>query len=249
MRHLIKVGESDGVEVVGILNQGTMDTGMNRNRIAREFMNGYKVHQAKWLYWIDADNVNKPGTIRRALDVAGDNRTLVGGLYYKKFGKPWPVAFEKMEDGRYGSIRAWTTGEIFPVDAMGMNSLLSHISVYKDIDKAYIALQRASGGVVAIHREDIEGDLFNNMTDVADEKVINGLWSQRLYNPEKPIDVPFFVLEHGRTEDYHFFEKARRLGHKLWLDTSIEADHLTPSKVGGAEFRKALDAGEMQPDA
>ena len=56
------------------------------------------------------------------------------------------------------------------------------------------------------------------------------------------VNVQFFELRFGRTEDMGFFEKARRVGHQLWLDTSVECGHLKEQAITGKEYREGTNS-------
>jgi len=227
-----------GIEFVDVFNHGTMRTDGNRNVIARHFLKS----EAEWLFWVDADNVNPVASVRRLLDTAGNERTLVCGIYYTKEKNPIPVVYIHKKDGRYRHLTQWERGEIIQIDAAGMNCVLMHRSVLEDIDKNYVSLRLTNGGDIAVHRDDIEGDVFEDVGDQTDNKVIDGQFRLRVYTPTEPINVPFFELRFGRTEDMNFFEKARRSGHQLWLDTSVECGHLKENAITGKEYREGTNS-------
>lgn len=222
------------IEFVDVFQHGTMRTDGNRNVIARRFLKS----AADWIFWVDADNVNPIASVRRLLDTAGETRTLVSGLYFTKEKNPIPVVYVHRENGRYRHLTQWERGEIIPVDAAGMNCCLMHRSVLEDIDKNYVSLRMTFGGDIAVHRDDIEGDVFKEKSDPTDNKIIDGQWRFRVFTPTEPVNVPFFELRFGRTEDMGFFEKARRCGHQLWLDTSVECGHLKYNAITGKEYRE-----------
>ncbi len=219
-----------GIELVDVLTETTMATDANRNSIASSFLDNT---DADWLWWIDADNPVVLGGIKRLLETG---RKLVTGLYVYKGDEPYPVAYNRTEDGRYESLRPWSRGEIIPVDGAGLGTLLSHRDVYEEIRKQYIPMQRADGGIIAVHQDDIQGDYFNSMVSENDGKVIDGVMHQRVFEPTVDAKVPFFALEMGRTEDIGFFEKAKRVGFDLWVDTSVEVAHLTQTKKKPQEY-------------
>lgn len=226
------------IEFVDVFVHSTMRTDGNRNWIARNFLQS----DAEWLFWVDADNINPVASIRRLLDTASNGKTLVSGLYFTKEKNPIPVVYVHAKDGRYRPLTQWERGEIIPIEAAGMNCCLMHRSVLEDIDKHYVALRMTYGGDIAVHRDDIVGDVFEDVGDPTDNKVIDGQWRFRVYSPAEPVNVPFFELRFGRTEDMGFFEKARRVGHRLWLDTSVECGHLKHAPVTGKEYREGTNS-------
>jgi hypothetical protein len=224
-----------GLELVDILDEHTMRTDTNRNRIVDRFL----ATDAAWLYWLDADNVNPIGALRRLFDVVRNGqKTLVAGIYYGK-GIPNhdPIAYRAAVDG-YTNLSGWTPGEILPVDAAGMNCVLSHRSVYEDSRKGFVALRRPRGGLVLVKRENIVGDVRRDSVDENDDKVVDGVLHDRLIPLSTDVPFPYFQLTEGRTEDYAFYERAAACGHHLWVDTSIECDHIVPKAVNGADYRR-----------
>jgi hypothetical protein len=222
-----------GVDFQGVIAAGSMMTDSNRNQIARDFL----ATKADWLFWLDTDNMVHTGAIKRLLDMG---KTLASGVYYLKREPYSPVAYYRKEtDGGYYPATDWERGEIIPVDATGCGCLLSHRSVYEDMQAAFTVYQDARLGWRLVHKDDVQGDVPAGASSVTDGKLIDGVLYERL----RPLTVtpsafPWFVLEHGRTEDMLFFENAARVGHKPWLDTSIEAGHLRLTTVTGEVSRK-----------
>lgn len=210
----------EGIELLDVLDASSMAVDYNRNNITRRFLEEYP--EADWLFWIDADNPIVIGALRRLLDT---HKPIVSGLYVKGVGDPHPIAYLQRPDGLYESLAAWIPGELVRVDAVGLGCCLTHRSVYEAYDDAYVCLQRADGGIIAVHEDDIEGDIFDSDSAPTDGKVVDGQYRQRVYYPFDGAALPFFSLEHNRTEDIGFFERVRRLGFEVWLDTSIEVAH------------------------
>jgi hypothetical protein len=150
-----------------------------------------------------------------------------------------PIAYT-VWNGAYRPLdknQKWERGEILPVDVCGMGCMLTHRSVYEDISKNFLPYQEPGGGTVLIHKEDIVGEVGAD-TNKTDGMVINGQRRTRLIPITlENFKLPYFALEHGRTEDMWFFEIARRVGHKPWLDTSVECGHLRPLEFTGTDYR------------
>lgn len=210
----------DGIELRGVLRMSTMMVDVSRNHIVDMFMQS----DAEWLKWIDADNVEQPGSLKRLLNC---QKTIVSGVYVKRNEeKPEPIVYTRNEWGRYDLLENWTPGEILPLDAAGMGACLVHRSVFEDIQKNYRMLDLATGGIRLFHKDDIVGDIFDETIDENDGKVINGVHQQRVRIPNQDKVFSYFILGDGRTEDYGFFECAKRSGHQLWIDTAVEAGHI-----------------------
>jgi hypothetical protein len=204
----------------------------SRNILVENFLNS----SAEWLFWIDADTVVPQGAIDRLMALG---KTLASGLYYGKNEPHNPIAYVKHKKA-YVSIERvqnWEVGEILPVDATGMGCLLTHRSVYEDIKNNFTVLQRDNGGLIPIYKNDMEGKLEE--VHPQDGKVYKGQLRTRLIEPTiENWRFPFFGLEFGRTEDIWFFELASRVGHKVWLDTSVECGHLRPVQFTGSDYRE-----------
>lgn len=217
----------------GVLVSASMLVDHNRNFIAERFL---EFENAEWLFWIDSDTIPPRGTIHRLL---GTGKSLVGGLYYAKGDPHEPIAYERLPDGKYRSIRNFVPGEILPADAAGMGCILMHRSVLEDIKKTHVPLQRLTGGIILVPKDDIQGEIKDkkNKTDMT---VVNGVYRDRVWEPNGEYKYPFFGSEYGRTEDMWFFEKAKKAGHNLWIDTSVECKHIGPKEFTGHQYRKEI---------
>jgi len=224
------------IELVDVIPLRGMMVDVQRNYIVDDFLST----DAEWLRWLDADNVDKIGSIRRQLDT---QKTLVTGLYMKRNDKGEPLAYFSTHDGEYTPAGNFHPGEIIPIDAAGMGGCLVHRSVFEDIKKNFRMFDMARGGIITVHKDDIQGDVFDDAMDVTDERVVDGTYRLRLRQPKKKKPFAFFVLGFGRTEDYGFFEMAKRAGHQLWLDTGVEIGHIgehnfTPEEVRQREIKE-----------
>jgi hypothetical protein len=213
-----------------IIPSGVMTADHNRNLIVEEFLKS----DAEWLFWIDSDTTIPMGAVERML---AHGRTLVSGLYYGKHDPHPPIAYH-IYNGAYAPLdqhRAWEVGEIIEVDSSGMGCALTHRSVFEDIKKSYKVMQGIGGNIHLVHQDDfVEEDVDTQYNG----KVVNGFWSERLSEPKLAgLRFPFFMIEHVRTEDMFFFEKAARVNHKLVLDTSVECGHLRWEAFKGEHYR------------
>jgi len=225
----VSTWNESGIELTASFAVGGMMTDLARNKIAAEFLNT----KAEWLLWVDADNATPIGEAKRLL---ASNRTLITGVYVKKYGAPEPTIYQKTRDGLYQSIDNYRKGEILPIDGAGLGGCLCHRSVFEDTRRNY-RLFEATSEYRVIHKDDIQGEILDVSKDT-DGKVINGVLCERLRLPKQKHDFPFFILQGGRTEDYGFFERAARSGHPLWCDTSVELGHVGLRTVKVDDWRE-----------
>lgn len=200
----------------------------NRNQVVQSFLRS----KADWLMWIDCDNVIPLGGIRRLLD---SQKTLVSGLYYLK-KKPFSaVAFWRTKIGTYKPIKDWRRGEIVPVDAAGMGACLCHRSVFEDTQKKCLVVQRFDGGIVAIPKSRVYGEIPKELK-LNQPSITKGIMKAGVMQPNFDYGpFPYFEFGYGRSEDMIFYELAAQCGHKAWCDTSVECDHVSDEWVINGE--------------
>lgn len=212
--------EIEIVDYTDIHVSGSMMVDVNRNYIVDRFLKS----KAEWLKWLDADNVDKAYSIRRLLDT---RKSLVTGIYVKREKEAEPVVYQKDQNGDYVSMGEYERGQILPVASAGLGGTLVHRQVFEDIQKNYRMFDLSTGGgVEVVHKDDIIGDVFDDMIHDHDGKVVNGVQHRRLRAVVKDKPFPYFMLKDGRTEDLGFFELCARSGHQLWCDTGVEIGHI-----------------------
>lgn len=225
-----------GVDFRGIMAAGSMMVDGNRNQIVKSFMET----KVEWLLWLDTDNIYTAAAVKRLFDV---NKTLVSGVYFKKHKPHELIAYYKKPNALYKplTVNDYERGEILPVSATGGGMLLTHRSVYEDIEANFTRYMDSRGCIRLFHNDDVKGDVEWDAKHVYDGQVRKGQLRERirpLKDSLKDKAFPWFVLENGRTEDMFFFESADRVGHKVWLDTSVESGHMVGVTVTGEDARK-----------
>lgn len=219
---------SKTVDLVDILVSDSMATDHNRNLIVENFLKT----DSEWLFWIDADTTVPIGSAERLL---ATEKQFISGLYYAKHPPHNPIAYYKLGDN-YQSIgvdNSWERGEILEVETVGFGCMLTHRSIFEKMKESYIPKQIVGGGMTLIHKDDISESNPN-----LEAKLYGDKWVQTLVDPAFEYKFPFFALEFGRTEDIWFTEKAKRLGYKVYVDTSIECGHLYPREFSGKDYRE-----------
>lgn len=231
----------EGIEYTRTYHQGGSNVDINRNRIVDDFLKE-DTNPAEWLMWIDADNPPPIGAIHRLLSFG---QPMVSGVYFSGSidQEVNPIAYIRNKEGAYNSLKdirpLWEPGELLQVDAVGMGCFLTHRSVYEKIAEDFGMYQRYSGGLIALKKSQIVGEIPDspNLKHPYANKVKKGLYYEPIVNitHKNPV-FPFFMCQFMRTEDMHFCELVRD-SHEIWLDTSVEVPHLKTFALKGAHYR------------
>lgn len=231
---LLVSGIAQSCTLMNIIASGSMTADHSRNNIADDFLKS----DAEWLFWIDSDTLVPAGAIERMI---AHGKTLVSGLYYGKNPPHPPIAYYSF-NGAFRPIdqeRKWEKGEILQVDSVGFGCMLTHRSVFEDIQKNYEVYQVEGGGIVPVYKNSILGEVKDGDSHEHDDKVYRGQLRLRLRQPTlAKRTFPFFIIDSLRTEDMFFFDLAKRVGHVPFLDTSIECGHLRMEAFTGANYRE-----------
>lgn len=197
-------------------------TDANRVSVIKRFLDG----KSDWLFFMDDDTVPPPGAISKLL---AHGRQFIGGLYYNNNPPYNPIAYMRRSDGLYNPIYHFPYGAIMPVDAIGMGCTLIHRTVFETIMEDHFVYERPNGSLGVAHKSIIyDNDVLSDVSR-PDVWISGGL----LHMKVKSVDItsddtrayPFFSLEYGRTEDFHFCELADNVGIKPWVDTTINCEH------------------------
>lgn len=229
--------EKMGLDYRGVIVESTAVVDHNRNKICKTVLE----NDPDWTFWIDHDTIPPSIALNRLIGVG---KPIVSGLYCGKKHPYRPIAYYKREDGLYQNLDTFDRGEILPVDSVGIGCLLLHTSVLKDYQENFVALQRANGGILAVHKDKIKGKIPEK-GKASDGWVRDGVLQERLYRPKKLKYFPFFASEYQRTEDHYFFENLAMLGYKPWLDTSVICTHLGDKEYDFTDFKKQVFYEQM----
>lgn len=247
MGQLLSYTQANLVRINRVLAHGSALTDANQNSIVQDFLKG----PSEWLYMIEDDTVHPDGTLLRLLSLG---RPFVSGLYYLGAPPHHPVAYFRNtpEDfakdpgrvvGTYRPLFGWDRGELIEMDSVGMGCALIHRSVYETIQEQFVVYgDEAAERFHPIHRSRIWEPL------PADELSEGGLYGQFQVSRLHPIDWakdvrpwPFYLFDHGRTQDHWFAELCAQVGIRPLLDTSLECQHWKLKAITGAHFRLVAD--------
>lgn len=229
-----------------VSQNGTNDTltSHNRNRLVDRA-------DGEWIFFIDYDTVPPADALPRLLSL---RHPFCGGVYYHRNVPHMPLLYwRNPETGLYGVIADYEKGALIHVDATGMGCTLIHRQVFEDIKTHYRQFSRVDGSRMLIHEDDIVQERMPSR--LRRENYIieteRGWWHVQQVNPTSAEIVdnkpyPFFEMEHERTEDMGFCERAKRVGYDIVVDTSIECEHWHFMPITGQMFRDVKDDAKIR---
>lgn len=239
------VSKNNGLDEIFSQN-GTNDTltSHNRNALAEKAT-------GEWIFFIDYDTVPPLDALPRLLAL---DRPFCGGVYYHRNDPHMPLLYwRNPETGLYGVIADYEKGALVEVDATGMGCTLIHRQVFDDIVANYRQFSRSDGSQMLVHVDDIKRDKVPSRMrkDGIVYDTGQGYYHVNKVAPtmaevmdEKPF--PFFEMEHERTEDMGFCERAKRVGYDIVVDTSIECQHWHYMPITGDMFHEVRATGKIR---
>jgi hypothetical protein len=216
-------------------------TDANRNEVINQ---GFIKDGADWIFWIDDDTVPPPGTISRLIMLG---REFVAGLYFYP-RKPYnPIAYKRQQDsGLYYPVYNYPKGALIEVDSVGMGCTLIHRTVYEEIQKQHIVFERQNGSLFPVHKSNVRKPFVTKHDKREPGMVRYGEYREKVTPMDEGDDrpFPFYLLEHGRTEDHHFCELAESVGVKPYIDTTITCEHWKMGMTTEEDYEREMELAE-----
>lgn len=214
-------------------------TDANRNRIAKYFL---EETDCDYLLQMDDDvRLDRPlGAVLETL--LGHGAPIISGIYYRGSDPFGPIAFvyAKKENGPrsgYVSLIDWEPDSMIRVDAVGMGCTLIHRDVFEKMQEEFVIVENWRGELRWEHPRNLEKNTAPT------DRVLT---IEEMKEEMDDAMLPFYALSYSRTEDFYFCENAKELGYDIWLDTSIEADHLQTWPVNRSDFVRARREGDKR---
>jgi hypothetical protein len=150
------------------------------------------------------------------------------------------------EDGLYDTIYNYPKGGIFEVNSVGMGCTLIHRSVYQKIKDEHKVFVRTNGSIFPVHKRQVKYPESYNHKDRRKPVVKYGEYREQVVPQDEADDrnFPFYLLEHGRTEDHHFCELAESVGIRPWIDATITCQHWKHQATTVEDYDKEVDLAE-----
>lgn len=163
---------------------------------------------------------------------------ICSSIYYRGCDPFGPLMFmmDAEDDPRegYTHLIDWEPDSLMRVDVVGMGATLIHRNVFERMRDELAVVENWRGEYRLEHPDDLKQNMAPSCR-VVDKNDL----------PEY-AKFPWFVMSHGRTEDMYFCENARRLGYNIWMDTSVELEHLHVLPIHRGHFLKARELHEKE---
>ena len=227
-----------------MITAGGALTDINRNTIVSWFLLSSR---AEWLMFMD-DDIELPSDAVEKLLAA--DKPFIAGVYYRRKPPCDPLIYRREPNGWYGAILPDTDykpGDIIPIDAAGMGCTLIHRSVFDQVMDNHFLYRRQNGSFGLMPYEGVVVGEEEVSMPVGQRHILTypGLAVyQEVVVPMKPGQllpserIPFFALEYGRTEDFHFCELTKASGVQMWAHTGVECPHWGDAPIGRDQFEQ-----------
>lgn len=216
-------------------------TDSNRNEITNKgFLNG----NADWIFWIDDDTVPPQNAI---LSLTKLGLSFVAGLYFLPREPYNPIAYKRHESsGLYAPVYKYPRGGLFEVDSVGMGCTLIHRSVYEKIKEEHMVFERYNGAIFPVHKSQVKKPIIFEQKERRKPFVKYGQYREDVIpmREEDDRNFPFYLLEHGRTEDHHFCELAESVGIKPHIDTTVTCEHYKHKATTVEDYENEIEKSE-----
>lgn len=233
------------------LNFGDAFVAHSRNNIADVFLKS----ESEWLLQIDDDMVVPFGNAKwfkaytgwewlpepfvsfNALDrLLSHRKTLVGATYFAKHAKGTPVFSEGNRTEVEAYVRRGPHDEIKVTGWVGTGCMLTHRSVFLDIEKAYPRLARGpdgKGGNWFTSSEHKMADGVKQVMDMLSVGPMDGAKAMRAYEMLVSINNDAArVSKLGVGEDVIFCRRAAESGHQCFIDLGLMCGHVGATVYG-----------------
>ena len=227
-----------------MITSGGALTDINRNTIVSWFLTQSK---AEWLFFLDDDVELPPDAVEKLLKA---DKPFIAGIYYRRKPPCDPLIYRREDNGWYSALlpdQDYTPGDIIPIDAAGMGCCLIHRSVFDTVMDTHFLYRRQNGSFGLMPYDAVTVGEDEVSMPVGQQQVLTypGLAVyQEVVIPMKPGQllpnerIPFFALEYGRTEDFHFCEKVKKAGVQMWAHTGVECPHWGDAPIGREQFEQ-----------
>lgn len=233
--------DQNKINTIGAMKRRLSLTDYNRSEIINK---GFLEGGAEWIFWVDDDTVPPVNVIEHLVSLG---LPFVAGLYFLP-SKPYnPIAYKRMEElGLYYPIYGYPRGALIQVDSVGMGCTLIHRSVYEKIKEEHIVFERHNGALFPVHQSQVNKPLVTKHNKRKAPYVRAGVYHEQVMPQDEGDErnFPFYLLEHGRTEDHHLCELAANVGIKPYLDTTVECAHYKHRAVTVEDYQREIDEEE-----
>ena len=227
-----------------MMSSGGALTDSNRNNIIMWFL---KQNVADWLLFVDDDVEMPPNAASELLKAALEREALfMTGIYYRRVPPCDPLIYRRHADGWYSAYlpgQDYKVGDVMEIDGSGMGCTLIHKKAFSAILETHFLYRR--------HNKSYGFMPYDTVQEAPQLDVDPGLYIHngtayvvQQVTPMKPDHLgpnealPFYALEYGRTEDFHFCELLKKADVKMWAHTGVECNHWGEAPINRAQFEQ-----------
>ena len=225
-----------------MMSSGGALTDMNRNNIIMWFL---RQNVADWLLFVDDDVEMPPNTAGELLTAAMErDAKFMTGIYYRRFPPCEPLIYRRQSDGWYNAYlpdQDYTVGDVIQIDGSGMGCTLLHKDCFKAILETHFLYRRHNKSFGFMPYDAVQE--APTLTVDPGLHIRNGVaYVVQEVTPMKPEhlgpseSLPFYALEYGRTEDFHFCEMLQKAEVTMWAHTGVECNHWGEAPINRAQF-------------
>jgi len=227
------------------LNFGDAFVAHSRNSCTDAFLKS----SLEWALWIDDDMVVPFGNANwyraytgwsrypdpfagfNAIDrLMSHQKSLVGGVYFGKHPTGHPVYNEGSRPAEADMIRSGPRDEIKPTRWVGTGCLLTHRTIFEDIERKFPLLARgadAKGGQWFTSSEHMAMEGIRRTRDMLSDGPMTAEKSVRAYEMLEGIAAESRTKSTlGMGEDVQFCIRATESGHQPFIDLGLVCGHI-----------------------
>lgn len=239
------------------LNFGDAFVAHSRNKCTDAFLKS----TLEWAFWIDDDMVipfgnatwyrsytgwpNYPDPFAgfNAIDrLLSHRKTLVGGVYFGKHPTGLPVYNEGVRPSEADYVRKGPKDEVKPTRWVGTGCLLTHRSVFEDIEKKFPLLARGADGKGGQWFTSSEHNLMDGILRTRDMLSVGAMTGEKCLKAYEMLEG-LAVEARGKStlgmgEDVQLCTRATEAGHQPYVDLGLVCGHIGTTVYGPYNTRR-----------
>lgn len=157
-------------------------------------------------------------------------KTVVGGLYYGRHRHGPPVFNEGANANVSALLRKGPQDRLLETRWVGTGCLLTHRSVFEDIEKTFPRLSRGPAKNGGHWFSSTEASIMNSVQRIRDALASGPVTAEKSYKALEGLDAALSLAKNenalGSGEDVSFCLRAKAAGHTPYVDIGLVCGHL-----------------------